>query len=65
MDVILKNWMLFLPILILQIGLQIFALVDLFRRTPEEIRGSKVLWAIVILAFQMLGPIVYFVFGRR
>jgi predicted ABC-type exoprotein transport system permease subunit len=65
MDLILKNWQLLLPLLILQLGFQIFALIDLFKRDPEEIKGSKVLWAIVILVFQMLGPIFYLVFGRR
>ncbi|MGB9683085.1 MAG: PLDc N-terminal domain-containing protein [bacterium] len=65
MEPVLANWKLLLPILIIQVGLQVFALVDLVRRPKEEIKGPKVLWGIVILAFQMLGPIVYLVFGRR
>jgi hypothetical protein len=65
MESVLANWKLLLPILIIQVGLQVFALVDLVRRPKEEIKGPKVLWGIVILAFQMLGPIVYLVFGRR
>ncbi|MGC8717478.1 MAG: PLD nuclease N-terminal domain-containing protein [bacterium] len=65
MESVLANWKLLLPILIIQVGLQVFALVDLVRRPKEEIKGPKVLWGIVILAFQMLGPMVYLVFGRR
>jgi hypothetical protein len=65
MESVLASWKLLLPILIIQVGLQVFALVDLVRRPKEEIKGPKVLWGIVILAFQMLGPIVYLVFGRR
>ncbi|MGC8890762.1 MAG: PLD nuclease N-terminal domain-containing protein [bacterium] len=65
MEPVLANWKLLLPILIIQVGLQVFALVDLVRRPKEEIKGPKVLWGIVILAFQMLGPMVYLVFGRR
>jgi hypothetical protein len=65
METLLSNWRLFLPVLVLQLGLQIYALVDLIRRPAEDLRGSKILWGIVIIAFQILGVIVYFVFGRK
>jgi hypothetical protein len=43
----------------------VFALRDLVR--PERrVRGdSKLLWGIVIVFFQLLGPILYFVVGRE
>ncbi|MCX7795347.1 MAG: PLD nuclease N-terminal domain-containing protein [bacterium] len=65
METVLSNWKLFLPILILQIGLQIYALIDLIKRSIEEVRGPKILWGIVIIAFQILGVIIYLIFGRR
>ncbi|MBC7320973.1 PLDc_N domain-containing protein [bacterium] len=65
METVLPNWRLFLPILILQVGLQIYALVDLIKRPVEELRGPKILWGIVIVAFQILGVIVYLIFGRK
>lgn len=65
METVLSNWRLFLPILILQIGLQIYALVDLIKRPIEELRGPKIVWGIVIIAFQILGVIIYLVFGRK
>lgn len=64
MEVILTNWRLLAPIIVIQVGLQIYALIDLIKRPAEEIRGPKILWGIVIVAFQLLGVIVYFVFGR-
>lgn len=57
---------LILPIIILQLIFQIFALVDLFRRTKEEIRWeNRIIWVLIILVFGILGPIAYFIFGRK
>lgn len=59
-----KQWILLLiPIALLQVGLMIAALVDLARR--ERTKGPKWVWAIVILAVNFVGPIVYFFFGRE
>ena len=57
--------LLILPIVILEIALIVFALRDLVR--PERrVRGdSKLLWGIVIVLLQLLGPILYFVVGRE
>jgi uncharacterized Tic20 family protein len=52
-----------IPILILQLALMIFALVDLVRR--ERTKGPKWLWALVIVFVNFLGPIIYFVVGRE
>jgi hypothetical protein len=52
-----------LPLIILQLGLMIFALVDLVKR--EEVRGdSKVVWALIIIFINVIGPIVYLIGGR-
>jgi hypothetical protein len=37
--------------------------VDLVKR--EKTRGPKWLWALIILFVNLLGPIIYFVFGRQ
>ena len=57
--------LLILPIVILEIALIVFALRDLVR--PERrVRGdSKLLWGIVIVLFQLIGPILYFMVGRE
>ena len=57
--------LLILPIVILEIALIVFALRDLVR--PERrVRGdSKLLWGIVIVLLQLIGPILYFVVGRE
>ncbi len=52
-----------LPVIIIQFSLMIFALIDLARR--EKVRtGNKVLWALIILLLNLIGPIIYLAWGR-
>lgn len=52
-----------IPLAIFQIGLMIFALVDLLRR--EHLRGPKWLWIIIVVLFNIIGPLAYFLVGRE
>jgi hypothetical protein len=52
-----------IPILLLQLALMIFALVDLIRR--ERTKGPKWLWALIIVFVNLIGPILYFIIGRE
>jgi phosphate/sulfate permease len=52
-----------MPILILQIALQIYALYDLWN--TQHTTQINWLWVLVIVIGGLLGPLVYFVFGRR
>ena len=54
---------LLIPVLLIQLGLMIAALVDLLRR--EQTRGPKWAWILVILFVNMIGPIIYFIAGRK
>jgi hypothetical protein len=51
------------PVVIIELILLVAGLVDLIRR--EHTRGPKWVWAIVIVFVNMIGPIIYFVFGRK
>ena len=53
------------PIIVIELGLIVFALRDLVR--PErQVRGdSKLMWGILIVVFGLLGPILYLTVGRR
>lgn len=57
--------LLLLPVVAIEIGLLIFALVDLLR--PERrVRGdSKLMWGLIIVVVGMLGPILYLAVGRE
>ena len=60
----LSQWLpLLIPIVLLQLGLMIAALVDLAKR--ERTKGPKWMWAIIIILGELIGPIVYFVVGRE
>jgi hypothetical protein len=48
-------------------ALKIAALVDLWRRRADQVRGRKWVWATAVLFANSLGtvPLAYFVKGRR
>lgn len=56
---------LLIPLALLELLLVVFALVDLVRREPQRVRGSKVAWALIILLIGTLGPVCYFMLGRK
>ncbi|PPA68458.1 PLD nuclease N-terminal domain-containing protein [Jeotgalibacillus proteolyticus] len=51
------------PLIVVSLLLTVVAIVDLIRR--PETNGPKVVWALVILFLSTIGPILYFIFGRR
>lgn len=57
------DWAVIAPIIVIDLILIIVALVDLFRR--GETNGPKWIWLLVILLISLLGPVIYFIFGRR
>jgi hypothetical protein len=53
------------PIVLIQFGLMIFALIDL-ERDERRVRGdSKILWALIIVFANVIGPILYLTVGRE
>lgn len=54
---------LLIPIIVLELGLMAFALIDLNKRTAT--RGPKWVWIGVIVLLNLIGPILYFLFGRQ
>ena len=55
---------LLIPIILVELALLVFALVDLIRRERTKIL-PKWLWAIIILFIQIFGPVVYLLVGRE
>jgi Phospholipase_D-nuclease N-terminal len=52
------------PILVLQLALQVWAIVDLVRR--KKVRGgNKLAWGAVIVIGEIFGPLIYFLVGRE
>ena len=56
-------WGLIAPLLVLQFVLAAVAIVDIVR--SYETRGPKWVWVLVSLFVNTLGPVAYFLFGRK
>jgi len=53
---------LILPIVIIEIGLRIYAIFDIYNPN-RVIKGNKIIW-VLVTALVSLGWLVYFLFGR-
>lgn len=61
---ILREYLPFLvPLIILEIILATTALVHVIKN-PKYRFGNKIMWIVVVLLLQIIGPVVYFAFGR-
>jgi hypothetical protein len=60
---ILDTLKLFWPLLLLQLLLLIWAIIDLVRRRTVRVL-PKWAWALIIIFVNLFGPIIYFVAGR-
>jgi len=56
---------LLVPILVIQLGLLIWALYDLTRPGRRVKGDNKVVWALIIIFVNLIGPILYFLVGRE
>jgi DMSO reductase anchor subunit len=54
-----------IPLLVLQLVLLGLGLYDLTRPERRVKGGSKLVWGIVIVLGELIGPVVYFLFGRE
>ena len=52
-----------LPILVIQVILLTVALIDLAKKPAT--RGPKWMWALIIIFLNIIGPVIYFVAGRK
>ncbi|MDO5712858.1 MAG: PLDc N-terminal domain-containing protein [Tissierellia bacterium] len=63
MEVLQEHLPILLPFILAEVGLMVFALVHLLKH-PNVRVGNKMIWLLIILFLQFLGPILYFVIGR-
>jgi hypothetical protein len=56
---------LLLPLVLIQLGLLVAALFDLEKEERRVRGGSKLIWVLIIVFLNVIGPIVYFVAGRE
>lgn len=63
MEPLLEYLPILIPFVLVQLALAITALVHILKH-PHYKFGNKPLWIIIVLFVQIIGPIIYFVFGR-
>jgi ABC-2 type transport system ATP-binding protein len=56
--------LLVIPLLVIQLGLMIFAVADLLRDDRRVRGGNKGVWALIIVFVNLIGPIIYLLAGR-
>jgi len=56
--------LLVIPLVAIQLGLLGFALYDLVKRNRVR-GGNKLLWGVVIVLVNIIGPILYLTIGRE
>ena len=54
-----------LPLVLIELGLVVFSLVDLFKPERRVVGDNKLIWALVIVVVGTIGPIVYLLAGRK
>jgi hypothetical protein len=53
------------PLILLQLAFQVYALVDLYGKKKGKTKNlSSTVWAIIIVIGEIVGPALYFIFGR-
>jgi phospholipase D-like protein len=51
---------------LIEIGLDVFALIDLYRRPKAQVvTGNKWIWVAIVLLVNLLGAILYLAVGRQ
>ena len=53
-----------IPLVIIELGLMLYALYDLFQEDRRVVGDSKIMWALIIAFVNVIGPLVYFFVGR-
>ncbi|KAF1303589.1 MULTISPECIES: PLD nuclease N-terminal domain-containing protein [Enterococcus] len=59
----LENLPLLIPVILLEVGLMVTALLHVLKH-PTYRFGNKTMWILIVVFLQIIGPVVYFVFGK-
>lgn len=62
-DILKENLPIFIPLILLELFLMITAVRHVLKY-PHYRFGTKGFWLVVVIVLQIIGPVVYFVFGR-
>ncbi|SHN28414.1 PLD nuclease N-terminal domain-containing protein [Gracilibacillus kekensis] len=63
MGEILNSLPIVAPLILVQFLLMIIALISLIK--AEQTNGPKAMWAVIVIFIGFIGPILFFIIGRR
>ena len=63
MGILLEYLPVLIPLFAVQAAFGLIALVHVLKH-PHYRFGNKMMWAFIVMLVNMIGPIVYFIFGR-
>ncbi len=52
-----------IPIILVELALMLTALVHVLKHKKYRF-GNRILWIVLVVCFQIIGPVVYFTVGR-
>jgi hypothetical protein len=64
METVIQMLPYMIPLIILEVVLTVFALIDLAKR-KHVTGGNKIIWVLVTVCIQIIGPVVYLIAGRK
>ena len=62
-DILLEYAPFLVPLILLQVGLAVFSAVHVIRH-PNYRFGNQIMWLLIVIFIQFIGPLVYFIAGR-
>jgi hypothetical protein len=66
LDLGVAGWIGIGVLAVLEMGLLVWALVDILKRPESQLTGGKRwVWIVVVAAVNIVGPIIYFAAGRQ
>lgn len=63
MEFIREYLAILIPIVVLEIGLMIYALSHILKHNKFKF-GNKVMWIVIVVFIQIIGPILYLTIGK-
>lgn len=63
MENLIKYLPFLIPVVLIELALMVSALIHLFNH-PNYRFGNRVLWVVLVVFVQIIGPVLYFTLGR-
>jgi hypothetical protein len=63
MEQLMDYMVIILPLVLLNLGLVIFSLIKIIKEGVANL--NKGLWIIIVLVFNMVGPVLFLLLGRK